>query len=90
MSCLIKVNSNTIELTVHTSCYCISDLLCVTALMCHTQQTNYGNMEQKNEGNWSNIHGFMGSHEGAVSLTVTAELIWRYYFFMASGVIVIP
>ena len=25
----IKFNSNTIELTVHTSCYCVSDLLCV-------------------------------------------------------------
>ena len=25
----IKVNSNTIELTEHTSCYCILDLLCV-------------------------------------------------------------
>ena len=30
MSCSIKVNSNTIELTVHTSCYCALDLLCVT------------------------------------------------------------
>ena len=29
MSCPIKVNSNTIELTVLTSCYCILDLLCV-------------------------------------------------------------
>ena len=29
MSCPIKVNSNTIELTVHTSCYCVLDLLCV-------------------------------------------------------------
>ena len=27
MSCLIKVNSNTIELTDHPSCYCILDLL---------------------------------------------------------------
>ena len=25
----IKVYSNTIELTVHTSCYCVLDLLCV-------------------------------------------------------------
>ena len=30
MSCPIKINSNTIELTVHTSCYCALDLLCVT------------------------------------------------------------
>ena len=30
MLCPIKVNSNTIELTVHTSCYCVLDLLCVT------------------------------------------------------------
>ena len=29
MLCTIKVNSNTIELTVHTSCYCVLDLLCV-------------------------------------------------------------
>ena len=30
MLCPIKVNSNTIELTMRkTSCYCISDLLCV-------------------------------------------------------------
>ena len=28
--CLIKVNSKTIEITMHTSCYCILDLLCVT------------------------------------------------------------
>ena len=31
MLCPIKVNSNTIELTVHTSCNCILDLLCVTS-----------------------------------------------------------
>ena len=30
MLCPIKVNSYTIEFTVHTSCYCVSDLLCVT------------------------------------------------------------
>ena len=30
MLCTIKVNSNTIELTVHTSCYYVLDLLCVT------------------------------------------------------------
>ena len=29
MVCPIKVKSNTIELTVHTSCYFILDLLCV-------------------------------------------------------------
>ena len=29
MSCPIKVNSDTIELTANTSCYCILDLLCV-------------------------------------------------------------
>ena len=28
-SCLIKVNSNTIELTVDTSCFCFLDLFCV-------------------------------------------------------------
>ena len=30
MLCPIKVNSNTIKPTVHTSCYCVLDLLCVT------------------------------------------------------------
>ena len=29
LSCPIKVNSNIIELTVLTSCYCVLDLLCV-------------------------------------------------------------
>ena len=32
MSCPIKVNSYTIELTVHTSCYCVLDLLCINHL----------------------------------------------------------
>ena len=32
MLCPIKVNSNTIELTVHTSCDCVLDLLCVSLL----------------------------------------------------------
>ena len=32
--CLIKVNSNTIELTVHTSSNRISDLLCVVIQVC--------------------------------------------------------
>ena len=32
MLCPMKVNSNTIELTVHTSCYCILDLHCVTGI----------------------------------------------------------
>ena len=34
MSCPIKSNSNTIELTVHTSCYCVLDLLCVSTCRC--------------------------------------------------------
>ena len=32
MSCPIKVNSNTIKLTMNTSCYWILDLLCVMTL----------------------------------------------------------
>ena len=32
MFCPIKVNSNTIELAVHTSCCCILDLLCATSI----------------------------------------------------------
>ena len=32
MLCPIKVNGNTIEPTVHTSCYCVLDLLCVNNL----------------------------------------------------------
>ena len=35
MLCPIKVNSNTIELTVHTSCYCVLDLLCVISQKYH-------------------------------------------------------
>ena len=31
--CFIKFNSNTIELIVHTSCYCVLDLLCVTKIV---------------------------------------------------------
>ena len=31
--CIIKVNSNTIELIMHLSCYCILDLLCVNKLI---------------------------------------------------------
>ena len=31
--CAIKVNSNTIELITHTSCYCVLDLLCVISLL---------------------------------------------------------
>ena len=30
MLCFIKVNRNTIELAMHTSCYWVLDLLCVT------------------------------------------------------------
>ena len=30
MPCPIKVNSDTLELTVHTSCYCVLDLLWVS------------------------------------------------------------
>ena len=33
MLCLIKVNSNTIERTEHTSCYCILDFLWVMSMM---------------------------------------------------------
>ena len=32
--CIIKVNINTIELTVHTSCYCFLDLPCVIGHVC--------------------------------------------------------
>ena len=35
--CLIKVNSKTIELTAHTSCYCAFDLLCVSCKKCAKQ-----------------------------------------------------
>ena len=34
MSCPIKVNSNTTELTVCTSCYCVLDLLSVNVVLC--------------------------------------------------------
>ena len=38
MSCPIKLNSNTIELTVHPPCFCILDLLCV---MSNAQQLTF-------------------------------------------------
>ena len=47
MLCLIKVNSNTIKLTMHTSCYCFSDLLYVTISMCPFCETCYI-LNQKN------------------------------------------
>ena len=34
MLCPIKVNSTTIELTLHTSCYCVLDLLRVNKRKC--------------------------------------------------------
>ena len=40
MLCPIKVKSNTIELTVHTSCYCVWDLLCVTYYMFNVLRGN--------------------------------------------------
>ena len=40
MSCSIKVNSNTIELTMHTSCYCILDLLCVNCSLMKLYMTS--------------------------------------------------
>ena len=39
MLCPIKVNSETIELTVHTSCYSVLDLLCVNLLNSSTGKT---------------------------------------------------
>ena len=39
MLCPIKSNSNTIELTVHTYCYCVLDLLCVITLFIFTLNT---------------------------------------------------
>ena len=35
MFCLIKVSRNTIELIVHTSSYCVLDLLCVKNVNCN-------------------------------------------------------
>ena len=46
MSGPIKANSNTIELTVDTSCYCVLDLLCETMFgtsfsVLHSHETTY-------------------------------------------------
>ena len=41
MSCPVKVNSNTIELKVHTSCYCVLDLLVVTSFFMIHHLTSY-------------------------------------------------
>ena len=39
MLCPIKVNSNTIELTVHSSCYCVFHLLCVSSAVLNAAST---------------------------------------------------
>ena len=39
MMCPIKVNSNTIELTVQASCYYVLDLLCVTSMHLDSKAT---------------------------------------------------
>ena len=41
MSCPVKVNSNTIELKVHTSCYCVLDLQGVTSFFMIHHLTSY-------------------------------------------------
>ena len=38
MLCPIKVDSNTVKLRVHNSCYCVLDLLCVILLFYLLQQ----------------------------------------------------
>ena len=40
--CLIKVNSNTIELTEHPSCYCVLDLHCVKLTIKRLRNTGLG------------------------------------------------
>ena len=39
MLCPIIINSNTIELTVHTSWYCVLDLLCVTWILSRSERS---------------------------------------------------
>ena len=46
MSCLIKVNSKTIKLTVHTSCYFVLDLLCVNWKSVRQKQRPWWNSAQ--------------------------------------------
>ena len=49
MSCPFKVNNNTIEITVHTTCYCILDLLCVTEKDNKKKQERERETERKRE-----------------------------------------
>ena len=45
MSCSIQVKSNTIELTVHTSCYWVLDLLCVKCYKFYWTLSMYMNLK---------------------------------------------
>ena len=54
MSCPIKLNSTTTELTVHTYCYCDSDLLCVERLG-NTGIARQGKGREKN-GDLTQLH----------------------------------
>ena len=53
MSCPIKVNRNTIKLTMHTSCYWVLDLLCVIGrISCSTYGSIYKNITGFCIPNW--------------------------------------
>ena len=48
MLCPIKVNSNTIELTVHTSCYWVLGLLCVKQKSIHRKTIKWTDSQTDN------------------------------------------
>ena len=52
MQCPVKVNSNTIELTVHTSCYCVLDLLSVNGDLIFRLKTFVSRLLKKPENNY--------------------------------------
>ena len=62
MSCPIKINSNTIELTVHTSCYSVLDLLCVITIL-YFQVLSVKQLQHFN----SSIKKFSSSHPFAAA-----------------------
>ena len=75
MLCPIIINSNTIELTVHTSWYCVLDLLCVTWILSRSERSLIVLYAVKVFASWKHtFHFLVGCVVGVV---VKAEMIYN-------------
>ena len=72
MLCPIKVNSNTIELPVHTSCNCALDLLCVIIIRNHNHGMN------RKESNYNDVILF--TMKSLNIRTYSTKIIIPFYF----------